>query len=219
MISDYASLKQVIKDWFTADEIDPYLDYIIGAAERDLRKDLRIREMESATSGTTASGVLAVPSDYLELKGMRIDGYAPLKRKPWEWIYEKFPTRSVAGGGQPYYVAREAGNFIFGPFPGSDTAISYVYYKAPPFLSATQTTNTFTASAADILTYACLKHAVSFQREDERLGMFAGFYDQEKTRLNDLSEHEEGSGSSIELESDSLAFGGSLGAIGIGRLR
>ena len=218
-VTSYASLKQAVKDWYTADEIDPYMDYLIGMAERELRKDLRIRQMETSASGTTASGVLAVPADYLEMKLIRMDEYAPLKRKSLEWLYEKFPYRSLSGGGRPGYFAREASNLVFGPFPDSDYSMKYVYFAAPPFLSATQTSNIFITDAPDVLLMCCLKHAAMFQREDERMANFSGLYEQAKEMLNTLAEHEDGSGSSIEMQSDDLVYGGSMHAIGFGRLR
>jgi hypothetical protein len=218
-VANYAALKQAIQDWYTADEIVPYLDYLIGMAERELRKDLRIRQMEVSASGTTASGVLAVPDDYLDMKLVRIDDYAPLKRKSLEWIHEKFPYRSLTGGGRPGYFAREASNLVFGPFPDNDYNIKYVYFVAPPFLSSVQTSNIFITDAPDVLLMCCLKHAAMFQREDERLANFSGLFEQAKTMLNTLTEHENGSGSSIEMQSDDLVYGGSMQAIGFGRLR
>ena len=105
-------------------------DAILASSEEMILrdKDMRVRKMETALSGTIVSGVLALPADYLELKNAYLDTNptTPLQRKSADWIYQKYPTRS--SDGKPKFIAREGENFIFGPYADSNYPVKGTYY-------------------------------------------------------------------------------------------
>ena len=132
--------------------------------------------METALSGTISSGVLALPTGYLDLK------YAYVNRAPVtflekvtpEALYERYPVRS--GAAVPCVISREAGNFIFGPYPG-DYAIAGIYYQRYTILNASSpTTNWFTSNAPDVLLYGALLEAAPFLKDDPRLVVWAEMF-------------------------------------------
>ena len=138
-----------------------FTENFIQNAESKIYKRLRVREMEVTLNGTTSSGVLATPTRYVGLKYAYVNG-SPVQ---WldvedpEYIYKQYPTRSA--GGKPCVIAREAGNFIFGPFPDGDYTINGIYYQKPDDLRTT-TTNSILTNNPDLFLFESLIDAALF---------------------------------------------------------
>lgn len=175
-ISTYAELQTAVANWINRTDLTDRIKEFIALGEARINRDLRIRAMEAALSETMSSGVIAVPSDYLDLKYAYIDGSPTrkLEYKTSEYIYDHYPTRSATS--KPHFIAEDAGNFIFGAFPDSDYTVKGTYYKSLPALSDSNTTNWFTANAPDLLLWAACLEAVTFTMEDERIELFASRY-------------------------------------------
>ena len=132
-VSTYVDVRQAVWDlldltatYYTTAKIDVLL---AGCEDKILRDPgLRVRQMETALSNTIVSGVVALPADYLELKNAYLDGSptTPLQRKSAEWMFQNYPTRS--SDAKPKFIARDAGNFIFGPYPDSGYLLKGTYY-------------------------------------------------------------------------------------------
>ena len=199
-ITSYSELQDVIKRRIKrGDDLDDYIPDYIRLAEARIYRELRVRAMETALSGTIASGVIAVPSGYVELKHARISGNSPspLTRKSDEWIYANYPTRSADG--QPKFIAREASNFIFGPYPDSTYTVSGIYYKRLDALSDSNTSNWLITDAPDLILWASLVEANVDLHNDERAAMWEQRYQDAKAAVQ-LEDNQEGfSGSPLAM--------------------
>lgn len=165
----YSTLQTKVGDWVNRGDLTSQIPDFIYFGEDYIYRDLRIRAMETALSGTIASGVVALPSDYIDLKNAYIsstDPYQPLERKSAQWVYRQYPTR--AADGRPKYIAREGSNFIFGPYPDSGYTVAGIYYARLSHLSASNTTNWFTTNAPELLLYAALMATEPYLKNDER---------------------------------------------------
>lgn len=194
IITSYATLQTAIGDYLNRADLSTFLPNFTQGAEGKLYKSLRIRAMETALSGTIAGGVLAVPSDYLELKFAYITTSPVqfLARVTPESIYTDYPTRS--GAGIPQAIARQGSDFIFGPYPG-DYTVNGIYYARLTALSASNTTNWFTANAPNLLLYGSLLEAEPFLGNDPRLPMWKAMFDYEFKAVQDEERRESRSGS------------------------
>jgi hypothetical protein len=161
LISNYTTLQTAIADYLNRSDLTTFLPNFTQACESKLYKVLRIRGMETALNVTIASGVAVVPADYVNTSPVRF-----LDRQPAEAIYGRFPVRE--GAGIPDMIAREAENFIFGPYPGG-YVIKGIYYKRFPALSGSNLTNWFTTNAPDVLLYGSLLEAEAFIIGDPRI--------------------------------------------------
>ena len=85
-ITSYSTLKTTVADWLKRTDLTASIPDFIRFAELRIYREMRVRQMEAALSGTIASGVLAVPSGYAELKYMRVGGQR-VERKDVEWMY------------------------------------------------------------------------------------------------------------------------------------
>jgi len=194
--TSYTNLRTAITNWLD-DQTGRYtslLDDFIDMGEARIYRELRIRAMETALNATISGGVIPVPSDYIELKQAYIDGSSVrvLERKPAEWVLRKYPKRSADA--KPFFIARDAGNFIFGPFPDSVYTVIGTYYRRLPSLSSSNETNWFTDNAPDLLLFACLCEAEPFIGNDDRFPLWESRYQAAKAQIIREEKHEAMSG-------------------------
>lgn len=177
-ITNYSTLKVAIADWLDRDDLSTQLDTFIDLCEARLARELRIKPMETALSDTIASGVIAVPSDYLEMRYVYVDGSPTrlLEQKDPGWIYWQYPDRAATS--KPAYIARDGSSFIFGPFPDSTYTIAGSYYAKFTALSASNETNWLTTNAPDLLLYGALLAATPYIGDDERANVWSAQYEQ-----------------------------------------
>lgn len=194
-ITTYDELKTAVANWLNRSDLTSYIPDFIVLGEARIYRELRIRTMETALSSAIASGVLAVPGTYVEMKFAYINGtpVTKLQRRNTEFIYENYPTRSATG--TPQFFAREGSNFIFGPYPDSNYTVKGIYYARLSALSASNTTNWFTANAPDILLWASLCSAEPFIKNDERLVIWEAQFQNAKRMIQDEDKKESHSGS------------------------
>lgn len=200
-IASYDELKDAVARRMHRTDLTAYIPDYIALGEARIYRDLRIRCMEENLSSAITSGVVALPSGYVELKHAYIDGdlVGRLMRKNAEWIYSNYPVRSADG--RPKFIAIDAGNFIFGPYPDGAYTIKGTYYKRLTALSASNTTNWFIANAPDLLLYAALCEAAFDAMDDMLLAKFEEIYDRIKTQVQHENDAESFSGSILSVTS------------------
>lgn len=199
LITDYASLQTAIGDWLDRADLTTWLPNFIQNGESRIYRELRVRQMETALSATISAGVIAVPSGYVEMKHMRLDGSPsrPLERVTLENLYAQYPTRSADS--EPFVYARNAGNFEFGPYPDSGYSVLGTYYAKLAALSASNTTNWLITDASDLILYAALCSAEPFLKNDARLATWEGMYGLVKKQVQDQDTREANSGSALRM--------------------
>jgi len=198
-ITTYSELKTAVGNWLNRSDLTTYIPDLVMLGEKRVYRDLRIRAMETALSSTISSGVIALPSDYIELKSAYVDGSPTqiLQRKTSEFIYTNYPARSSSG--KPKFIGREGSSFIFGPYPDSAYTVKGIYYARLSALSTSNETNWFTTNAPDILLFASLIEAEVFIKNDERLPVWQTKYDQIAAQLTAEDQREQYSGSSLRM--------------------
>jgi hypothetical protein len=196
-LASYANIKTAVADWLADDTLTSYITDFVTLAEARIYRELKVRQMETALSSAISSGVIAVPSGYLQMKWAYVDGSPakPLQMVSLEQLYNKFPTRSADG--KPYYIAREGSNFIFGPYPDSAYTIKGTYYKKLDVLSDSNTSNWLITDAPDLLLFASLVEAKAFIMDDPRIAIWEARYQNAKDRIESQDRDEEFSASAI----------------------
>lgn len=194
-ITSYSEMKTAVANWLADDTLTSYIPDFITLAEARIYRELKLRQMETALSSAIASGVIAVPSGYTEMKFAYVNGtpVKKLERVSLELLYTQYPTRSADG--KPSVFAQEAGNFIFGPYPDSTYTIKGVYYKKLTALSDANTTNWLITDAPDLLLFASLAESKAFIMDDPRLILWEGRYINARDMLEKQERDEELSGS------------------------
>jgi hypothetical protein len=200
IIVSYATLLTQVTAWLHRGSdaaLAVEAEELVQFGENRIYRDLRVRQMETALSDTIASGVIAVPTGYIEMKHARIDGTPTQKmeRKDAEWIYHNYPSRSA--GSKPKFFAREGSNFIFGPYPDSNYTVKGNYYKKLTALSDDNPTNWLITDVPDLILFAALCEAEPYIQNDERIALWERKYDQIRARVQREDDNEEFSGSPL----------------------
>jgi hypothetical protein len=196
-ISTFTQLSTSVSNWLHRADLTAVVEDFIMAGEWKINRLLRIRAMEADLSVAIASGVAALPSDYVQLKYAYIDGTPtqPLQRKTAQWIGENYPTRSSSG--KPLYIGRQGSNFVFGPYPDSSYTVAGVYYKRLDPLSGANETNWFTANAPDLLLYAALCEAAPYLKNDIRIAVWQAKFTEALGQVQGEADREELAGGAL----------------------
>lgn len=197
MITDYPSLKTSIATWLHRTDAAAIVADLVAMAEWKIYRLLRIRAMEASFSGTIASGVIALPSDYVDMKFcyLNVTPKIVLERRTAEWIHVEYPTRT----GQPRYFARDQGNLVFGPTPDSGYGVVGTYYKRLPALSDSNQTNWFITYAPDLLLFGALAEAQAFYKADARIATWQAKFEEVLAQVQGEDNRESLSGGPITV--------------------
>lgn len=201
MISTYAELQTAVLNWLHRDMASSIPD-LIALGEDRIYRILRVREMEQSLSQTISSGVVSVPSDYVNLKFAYLSSVSPnrwLERKPAEWIYRNDPYRS-AQTGVPRYIAREVDNFIFSPYPAANYTLSGVYYKRLDPISTTL--NSIFTNHPALWLFAALCESAPFIQSDKRIAVWEKKFADTVLEVSSQESLENQSGSRLAMTSE-----------------
>lgn len=181
-LASYANLTAAIADELhRSDLTTPIADFVLRGEKR-IHREVRATEMEAAYSGTIASGVIAVPSNFLAWRAVYIDsnGAQILQPKDWEWILANYPQRSSSG--VPKFIARNATNFEFGPYPDSTYSVKGTYYQRLTTVSSQW--NALATANPDLYLYAALTQASAYIGDDPRIPLWEAAYQSAKEAIN-----------------------------------
>lgn len=198
-IVNYENFKIAITSWLglqTAD-ISAQITQLITLGEKRIFRLARTRDMEVALSATISSGVIALPTSYVALKFAYLDGTPTqrLERRSAEWIYMQYPVRSSEG--KPRYIAREATNFIFGPYADSAYTVKGIYYKRLDPISTSS--NALFLANPDLYLFACLAEAEPIIGRDQRIALWESKFQTILADVNGEDKAEDQSGGVLQM--------------------
>ena len=196
-ISTYAELQTSVGNWLHRSDLTGLIPDFIVLGEKRIYRDLRIRAMETALNTAVSNSVLAVPSDYLSMKSVYVDGTptSPLSRVSASQIYQDYPNRSSTG--KPVEIAREGANFIFGPAPDSSYTIKGIYYARPT--SITTSANAVFTANPDLYLYAALCEAAPYIKDEKMILAWESKFGSIMQALTNEDADEYGSGGGLSV--------------------
>lgn len=199
-ITTYSDLKTSVANYLARSDLTSQIPDFIQFAEIRLRRELRIRQMLLSTTLTTTGGTSTVnlPSDFLELKNIYIDG-----DPTWTLIYLTPSTLERNGRtyeqNKPSYYTILSSTIKFGATPDTTYSVPLLYYAAPAFLSDSNTSNVWLANCPDLLLYASLAEAEPYLMNDARLATWQAMYDRGLLGLRESDDRGEFSASPLTM--------------------
>lgn len=169
---------------------------LITLAERRISADLKIEGFISAVTSTMQTGVSVYAKPDRWRKTISINfgtGPTNAKRTPlfprsYEYIRNYWPDESETD--QPkFYADYNYNNWLIGPTPDQNYPLEILYYELPALLSDSNQTNWLTDYAPQLILYGALLEATPFLKNDERIEVWKGFYQESLQAINgeDLS--------------------------------
>jgi hypothetical protein len=169
----WAELKTNLADWLDRSDLTVQIAEFIGYAERRFNRVLRVPEMEEAVTSSTSAAVITLPSDFLAIKSLYIDGDSQLTLLRQLSLDSLRSLYSAEDTGTPEYFAMESGaELVFAPAPDESVTYMMNYYQKIPQLGASQASNWVLAAHPDLYVAASLVEAMVFLRDTEGLSLW-----------------------------------------------
>lgn len=203
VIESYSTLITATQDYLKRSDLATFVpNFVQNWEERFYRQPKNFgRWMETSLDATIASAVVPVPAAYLGLKLAYINANpsSRLERISLDQLYGRYPRGDAVG--RPGWISRDTVNFVFGPAPDSDYNVRGVYWVKPVLIrnfATDASAHWIIVNAPDIALYGALLEAEPFMKNDARLQVWAGMYQQALKDYRDLHKEEETSGSAVQ---------------------
>lgn len=212
-LSSYSELKTAIANWGKRSDLTDVIPDFITNAENEIYRDLRVSAMEAALNVMIDGVLVAIPSDYIELKNAYVenDSSKQLERVTLAWLRKNKSNYT----GVPKYIARNRTNFILGPVssdlyfdddyvdPGyAAYAVKGTYYKRLAALSDSNTSNWLITNAPDLILAACLVQLGDYTLNDAMSAKWQAKMDAKIYKLNKQDNAEGFSGSQLMVRTE-----------------
>ena len=193
MITDYASLLTQIAGLLVREDLTDDIPGFVQLLEARLKDDPRARKLQDRANFAVSADGVALPSDFQELESWAHDGptyFGPIHITGPESLPELKARCGLTGppayaaiiDSSPTPIAR------FAPVPDDTYTTKMTYWRTITPLSATVTTNWLLLERPDIYLYGSALAAAPRLRDDERVPLWEGFYNQRMDELDAATE-------------------------------
>lgn len=202
-----ASLKEQIYLWSEREDLpDAQLDSFINLTEQNFKQDFFLPPNERIETLTcNANGQIPIPSDYLQMKHMKVvdsNGYdRPIYRKPNDLVVA---YGSVDSADSLSYFERSGSYFIFAPKAAEGQEVTMTYYHLIPSLLDIAVVdpdqvNYVLAVMPTVYLFGALMFLFMYTFNEERAAYYRELYNTAKQDLIDMQRVAEMSGSSLHV--------------------
>lgn len=167
-LSTYLGLKDAIESWSHRNDVASRLDDFIDLAESEMLKWVRIRDMETRTTAVTNGRYLALPSDFLEMRRLRMISGAQYFEVISSTPEGMFITQD-SGMPKLFTVTSQ---IEFDRTPDSAYTVEMQYYGKPTALSATNTTNVILTKYPSVYLFGSLWALYQWSLQEDKAEYF-----------------------------------------------
>ena len=197
----YSDLQTSIANYLARSDLTSVIPDFITLAENRLRRELRIRQMlKSVTTATVKDdSTVELPSDFLQVRDFVVmtNPITPLSYSSPSALSND-PKALWVGVPRSYTIL--ASEFQLSPIPDAVYTVKMLYFAAPAYLSASNTTNVFLTSAPDGLLYGALVEAEPYLMNDARINTWGSMYDRAISSLTRSDENTQYSGVPLSIK-------------------
>ena len=154
--------------------------------------------MVMRTRAPINSQYVKLPPDFLGMRNIDLltDPVTPMSYKN---LQNLDIHRAGDSTGKPLYYSVMKDNLEFAPVPDGEYTIEIVYYRKIPALSADNATNWLLDEHPDAYLYGSLMHSAPYLQADDRIGLWAGKYNQILEQIKKSDEQAKFSGSTPSI--------------------
>jgi hypothetical protein len=171
----YTGLKASVADWLNRQDLVAQIPDFITIGEAQINRTLRVLQMEVFSDGTSSADLVAVPSDWLETRTLRLED-PTAGMQILEYVGEEEFDQLEASGltSTTRYYTILNGAFQVLPVPTGDVSYDIRYYARIPALSNSNASNWLLLKSPDLYLYSALAASAPFLKDDERIAVWAG---------------------------------------------
>ena len=196
-LANYTDLQASVADFLNRSDLTSVIPDFVTMAEAEFNRTLRVREMSVRTQGPIDSQYVKLPDDFLGMRNIELmtDPVTPLEYKN---LQNLDIHRRNDKTGKPLYYSIVQNSIEFAPVPDETYTLEIVYYQKVPTLSS-NTTNWLLDNHPDAYLYGTLQHSAPYLQSDERVGVWAGKYQQVIEQITTSDEKAKFSGSTPSI--------------------
>lgn len=198
-LANYADLLSGVANWLNRTDLTARIPEFITLAEAEFNRRLRTVEMEARSTATLTGDAIAVPTDFIGLRSIKIDKTL-LEYVPPSEIFDDENT-----GGYPTRYTVTDGQFFFRPAPTSGT-VKIDYYGSIPALTSGNTTNWLMTKHPDLYLFATCAQAEWYVVNDARVDAWKGRADELIEQINDATQKERYGGRRLKAQHNVPVF-------------
>ena len=175
-LTNYTELQASVADFLNRGDLTSVIPDFITMTESEFNRLLRVSNMSIRTRAPLDSQYVKLPAGFLGMRNIDLltDPVTPLSYKN---LQNLDIHRANDATGKPLYYSIMQNNIEFAPVPDSEYTLEIVYYQKIPPLSD-NTTNWLLEEHPDAYLYGALMHSAPYLQADERVGLWAGKYNQ-----------------------------------------
>lgn len=187
-IPDYPTLLTTVGDWLDRDDLADKIPVFVQMAEALFNRELRTPDMESSVTFTMTTESGDLPSDYLAMRSIYIEGSPdrPLRGMAPTAIHSEFD----GSAGIPVAYCLVGGGITLIPPPASATALTMDYFARIDGLSSVMPTNWVLDKHPDLYLYATLFNAEAYLDNAQRAGQWKALLDDTMRKVNTASRND-----------------------------
>jgi hypothetical protein len=192
-LSNYSQLQAAIADWLNRTDLTNQIKDFIKLAEARFNREVRNHEQIIRKTAQSSAQYVALPTDWAGAYNLQV-GTQKLSYITPERA-DDYRNAKITGSVRYYTIIGRSIELL--PAPTSDVTVEMAYYAEIPSLSDANPTNWLLQKAPDIYYYGPLCHAAPFLNDDQRLVTLASLTTTAIAALNDESEANSHSGSTL----------------------
>ena len=189
-LSNYTELQASVADFLNRSDLTDVIPDFIRMTEAELNRVLRTREMSVRTRAPVSEQYVKLPDDYLGMRNIELVT-SPVTVLEYRNLENLDAHRASDATGKPIFYSIMQNNIEFAPVPDSEYTLEIVYYQKIPQLGTEVTeftTNWLLDSHPDIYLYGSLMQSAPYLQADERIGVWAGKFQQVLEQLKTSDE-------------------------------
>ena len=175
-LSNYTELQASVADFLNRSDLTSVIPDFIKMTESELNRVIRTREMSVRTRAPVSKQYLKLPVDFLGMRNIELmtDPVTVLQYRNLENLDAHRASDST---GKPIFYSIMQNNIEFAPVPDAEYTLEIVYYQEIPPL-ADNSTNWLLTAHPDAYLYGALLQSAPYLQADERIGIWAGKFQQ-----------------------------------------
>lgn len=182
----YDTLKAALQDWTEDDnpEFIAQLARIIGLGQIKVRRDLDLEILDVTRRGSFTAGNSQIdkPDGYLSMRSLFFDDYdcraVYIEQRSYDFIQDV--NRDPMNLGRPrYWCELDDRKLCVAPRPEANFCWTARIIERAQVLSEDTPTTWIAQNVPDALLYACLMHCEEYLKDDQRLEVWRGRYNNE----------------------------------------
>jgi hypothetical protein len=197
-LDTYSGLLASVAAWAHRSDLAAVIPDMVYMVESQLNRDLRVRQMETRVTTTTADEYLTLPTDHVEIRRIQRNGDPDFNLEyltPQQLVHRGTET------GEPYYYTLVSGQIQLWPTPGQSYTYEIDYYAAlNPIVTAG--TNWLLQDYPDVYLFGTLAQVANYTGNDGGLARWKPQYDEAIGKLLRYDKRERWAGTPLQVRAD-----------------